>query len=998
MTMSNHSVEPGIRNLIRVVFALLALALSGALHAQQSALAQQFMNLSPAQQQQLMQQFGVSPQEVMSALRQGGSSMGSMQGGSAQSSSPGSNTPGSVQGGAGSFTGAANGGFPGLGGAFGPSGMPGNYQQMQPVYDPNDLSLTGAVDYSKRHGLEMFSGFTGLQQLSSVPVPGDYVVGPGDVFLVSLYGAEAAQYYLPVTRDGWIDFPDLGPIDVSGLAFDKAREVIQGKVAAQKIGVSVSVTLDQLKSIQITISGEVYRPGVYVVPSLVSVVQLLSLAGGITDVGSMRDVQLVRDGKTRSIDLYDFVLAGSKSDVLGLRLGDSLHVPAVHAAVQVKGAVRRPSVYEILPGETIGAVLKMAGGTTPDAARAQAAMRRFRSDGRPEILDVDLTSPAARGMPLSDGVILRVPQASDFTQDMIEVSGEVPSPGLREWHEGLRLSDLFHNLHDDVLIERADLDYGYIVRTDPVTRGLSFLDFSLRDLAAGKGDVDLHPEDVVLVLPLPGIIAGEKFAQGRWNELLASSDRQPGGDSGKDTGGDAGSGGKAAGSGSAQRDKNASSASGAQGSAAASAGSSAAAASMAGAYGQQSASRQYAGQQFAGQYGSGAGADAGAAAFGDQYPGAAELRTPRLQPRQAPPPVDRQELLEPYMTRLRAQTRDGSIVRQFMVVGQVHAPGTYPLTVEGTFQDALRAAGGLLESADGKRAVVLRKPDAQGHMQVFEISMDEIRTGTGEHVLKPGDVITIGRDPRLANRVTVQISGEVASPGTYVMPAGSRLSDLIDIAGGITQRADLRSAVFSRARLREMEEQLRQRYLSEIRKNLIDGEVAGDSRTADPAVLKLLDELQGALDEQADGRLQIDLPRLAAGDDTADIALSDGDRLNLPAQTNAVSVAGQVRAAGSFAYVPGMTAEAYLELAGGLSSYSDEDNIFIVRADGSVENLGSHSFFNFNRTRHVMLPGDRVVVPIDTDYINPFDLAKEVVQFTYQTGVGFAAVVAALKR
>ena len=189
---------------------------------------------------------------------------------------------------------------------------------------------------------------------------------------------------------------------------------------------------------------------------------------------------------------------------------------------------------------------------------------------------------------------------------------------------------------------------------------------------------------------------------------------------------------------------------------------------------------------------------------------------------------------------------------------------------------------------------------------------------------------------------------------------------------------------------------MRDRYLTDIRKSIIDGEVAGDSRTADPAVLGMLDELARALEKQADGRLQIDLPRLASGDYSADLPLSTGDRLTIPSKTSAVSVAGQVRVAGSFAYVPGMGAESYLEMAGGISSYADKKSIFIVRADGAVELLEPRrSWFRFDRSGTQLLPGDRIVVPIDTEYVNAYDLAKDVVQFIYQTGIGLAAVVAA---
>lgn len=908
--------------------------------AQSSAQIQQVMSMSPAERQRLMRQFGVSEQDVMRMLSEQRSATG------AGPSRPTRPTDMDPQG----FDLDPHGDF------FG--GMqPGLMQPSMPTPrdDFDDGDLSARVDYSRRHGLEVFSrSFMPYQELFSIPVPDDYVIGPGDVFQISLFGTESNQYYLPVQRDGWIDFPALGPIAVAGMSFADAKKVVADRVAREKLGVRTSITLEQLKSIQLAVSGEVNRPGVYVVPSLVSVIQLLNLAGGATDVGALRRVRLLRAGERLDIDLYDFIITGERSDVIGLKPGDRLHLPAVEAAVHVKGAVRRSGVYEILPGETLDDVLRMAGGPAPDAALGEAVLRRYAEDGEQQIVDIDLRARDGRRQALSDGMILRVPRASEFTATRIEVKGEVTVPGVRQWREGMRLSHVFRDLRRDLNVGRADLDQGYIVRTDSETRKLSFLSFSLRQMFRqpnSEHDPLLQKEDVVLVLPMPGVVEQEREHREQEEQVEAGPTERE----------------------AVAQDRR--------------------------------VPRRGSAELF------GAGANAqGYMGAGGMTQGETLRSQPIYQPFQTAPEsdaarrereaLDRTELLEPYLRRLTRQTRDGSPVAVFTVGGEVHAPGTYPITQKQNLRDAIEAAGGLLESADIGNAVVLRRtPDAAG-LEVFTVDLEQVRDARQDLTLKPGDLLTIRRDPTLGNRVEVQITGEVSSPGTYMLPAGSTMADLIDLAGGVTQRGDLRAAILSRARLREMEQELRTRYVAEIRKSLIDAGVAGDRRAqVNPAVLDLLDQLQEAMSEETDGRLQIDLPRLAAGDSSADLVLSDGDRLRIPSLTNAVSVAGQVRAPGSFAYVPGMTVAAYLELAGGMAQYSDEKAIFVLRADGSVQPVETGSSWNrFGRgSQQELLPGDRIVVPIEYGYINRWDLAKEVVQFVYQTGIGLAAVVAALR-
>lgn len=922
---------------VLVALLVMAAALPVA-HAQSAQQMQQLMSMSPAERERLMRQMGISDQDVQRMLGEHGIDSPRRGGGTDQRTDMDEpdwererQRPGDE--------------------AYAPS-----RREIRPQQDERDMAAP--VDYGLRYGLEVFSRglHRGYQELFSIPVPDDYVVGPGDTFHISLFGTETAQHYLPVQRDGWIDFPSLGPIVVAGKSFADARELISERIGREKLGVRASITLEQLKSIQLSVSGEVHRPGVYVVPSLVSVIQLLNLAGGPTEVGTLRQVRLLRAGETRDIDLYEFLVGGSSAEVISLKPGDRLHVPAVSGAAQVRGAVRRPGVYEVLSDESLEDLVAMAGGPSSNAALKGSVLRQFTDGGRQELLDLDLSEAGALATSLTDGMILRVPRASDFTERQIEVQGEVTVQGRRQWRPGMRLSDIFQDLRRDVQIGRADLDYGYVVRTEPDSRAISFLGFSLRDVhrdPGGDADLRLQQEDTVIVLPMPGVVArhdedenGEPVADERERAVRRTGAQQQAPDH--------------------WRDQHVQ-----------------VLAPQSGQFAQPGYSMGMMGQ-----------ASPTYRPMDDHELGHSRSRQPDMEREE----LGRDDLLAPFIERLNRQVRDGSTVPVFTVAGQVHAPGTYPITQQKRLRDALLAGGGLLESADLGNAVLLRRETASGALEVFTVDLDSARGEHADMTLKPGDVLTVRRDPALANRVEVEISGEVGSPGLYTLPAGSRLSDLIDLAGGVTRRADMRAAIFSRARLREMEQELRTRYVAEIRKSLIDAGVAGDRRAeASPAVLDLLDQLEEAISDETDGRLQIDLPRLAQGDRGADMELSDGDRLRIPSITGAISVAGQVRSPGSFSHVPGMTVAQYLELAGGLGPYSDESEIFVLRADGSVQPISRRSMVRFGRDDEDLLPGDRIVVPIEYGYINRWDLAKEVVQFIYQTGIGLAAVVAALR-
>ena len=181
----------------------------------------------------------------------------------------------------------------------------------------------------KPFGYDLFEGVPStFAPVSDIQVPRDYVVGPGDKLEIQLYGNEPASYSLTVERDGRINFPKLGPISLIGMTFENARAAIEQRVAKQLIGSRVSVTMGDLRSIRVFVLGEAEKPGSYTVSGLSSMTNALFVSGGVKKIGSLRNIQLKRNGKLITVlDLYDLLLHGDTSRDRQLLPGDVIFIP-----------------------------------------------------------------------------------------------------------------------------------------------------------------------------------------------------------------------------------------------------------------------------------------------------------------------------------------------------------------------------------------------------------------------------------------------------------------------------------------------------------------------------------------------------------------------------------------------------------------------------------------------------------------------------------------------
>ncbi len=382
--------------------------------------------------------------------------------------------------------------------------------QAEPAFQRLEVELIKLrVQKAGPAGLERF-GYALFEEASTstfapitdVPVPADYVVGAGDEVQVQLYGSQNRNLRLTVASDGNIRFPQLGPIRVAGQRFSAVQSTIQSRVARELIGVRASVSMGDPRSIRVFVLGEAERPGTYTVSGLATMTTALYASGGIREEGSLRRVQLKRQGQlVRTFDLYDMLIHGDTSDDAKLLPGDVIFIPPVGATVAVDGEVLRPAVYELRDEPSVAALVELAGGLSPEADARRASLTRIDSAGRRVVVSVELDGSAS--VKPANGDALRVLRLRPQVDAGIVLQGHVYRPGAYAYRQGMRLTDVVGSI--DELRPNADSRYVLIRREMPPDRRIASVSADLGAALRAPGsqdDIELMPRDEIMVFDL----------------------------------------------------------------------------------------------------------------------------------------------------------------------------------------------------------------------------------------------------------------------------------------------------------------------------------------------------------------------------------------------------------------------------------------------------------------------------------------------------------------
>ena len=811
----------------------------------------------------------------------------------------------------------------------------------------------------KRFGYDLFNGEpTTFAPVTDIPVSSDYLIGPGDTIKVQLYGKENKQLDLLVDRDGSIRFPELGPVSVSGLTFAELRESLSQVIKQQMIGVEANITMGDLRSIRIFVAGDAYKPGSYTVSSLSTMTQALFVAGGLNEIGSLRNVQLKRNGKLiGTLDLYDLLMRGDASGDLRLQSGDVVFIPAVGGLVTVDGEVRRPAIYEIRNNETMADVITMAAGLKAGAYPKASSVERYNREGLKSFLNVDLTTDKGRGLPVSAGDIINVRGVSSQFESAITIVGAVVRPGKYQWYKGQRVSDLLPSLWGDLLVS-ADLDYAIILREIN-----KYGDVEVHQFAPSQAIVNHSASDDLLLEPRDRIIVFnfsdddqnryelnklikkrvstlneltdenfqtiDIFKQG-FSELTASRSKKSAFDNKQELAGIVINE-------TSKEDEQ-----------------------------QVATISQEVSKMLANLF---------------DDPDLIKLSHV----------LTRQELLYPVIRLLTIQSRNGNEAQIVSVNGQVRYPSVYPLAVNGDIRDLVAAGGGLKEGAYLVRAELTRTlNDNNGSTvshQNIELSRALSNDVSDNMQLKSRDILTVMTIPDWQEHQSVEIRGEVKFPGTYNIRRGETLEAVIERAGGFTDYAYLPSAVFVRESVRKQEQLEIKKLADQLRREIATRGVSKDGNVINYSDAQLmLNDLQNI---RAVGRLVVDLSAISVGIKQADLQLENQDILYIPSTQQTIAVMGEVQNAATHRFKPGLTIEQYVSMSGGTRKRADNDRMYVVKANGAVM-LPTNSFWFSNEDN--LQAGDTIIVPLDTEYKDNLTLWSQVTGIIYNTAVALATI------
>ena len=278
-----------------------------------------------------------------------------------------------------------------------------------------------------------------------IPLPPNYTLGPGDKIKVEYFGNENDFSESFISRNGSFKLPLLGPVNLSGLTLEQAEKLISKKVSTVLMGTEVFVSLSELRSITIYVLGEAYKPGSYTVSSLSTITNVLFASGGVSRIGSLRNIQLKRGGNTIKVfDLYDLLLRGNIDSDEKLMQEDVIFIPVLQESATLEGSFNRPGRYEVKPGENIEDLFSFGGGFKVNVSnKARIELSRINENNDARIVSFfNRGDDNLRKLEIANGDNLRVSETTALTSQSVSLEGEFRFPGIYSVQDGERLLDV----------------------------------------------------------------------------------------------------------------------------------------------------------------------------------------------------------------------------------------------------------------------------------------------------------------------------------------------------------------------------------------------------------------------------------------------------------------------------------------------------------------------------------------------------------------------------
>lgn len=761
--------------------------------------------------------------------------------------------------------------------------------------------------YGAKLFLQSPSTFAPVDQ---VPATDSYVIGPGDQLLVRIWGQINFNADLTVDRNGTIYIPQVGAIQVGGTKYGEVQSQIHDSVARIYKNFSLSVNLGQLHPIRIFVIGQARYPGSYTVSSVSTLVSAIFATGGPGPQGSLRHIQLRRNGAiVADFDMYDLLVNGDKSHDVPLLPGDVIYIPPAGPQVAIYGSVKSPAIFELKDGErkvdatgaptnaalggatsgTVGDILADAGGLTSMASLSRASLERIDPQQHQRALDIPLDA-TGRSTPMQDGDILRVlPIAPSFDQT-VTVRGNLADPGRFQWHKGMKLSELLPN--NEALVTR---DYWQKRNQLGLPSPVFEPDYAQRFTAYRRAQSESQRQYFLYLQREQERRLYDQQTQNTSAQGTASTPGQP-----------------------PPVDVNAQ-----------------AAQSNDLAYGNSTGPLTPPDEQQPGT-------------VPDQPTQSTSTSTTRSNTLGGASLAEQQRTTRTENTAMARNVIDVSLPVPEIDWSYAVIERMDPVTLQTKLIPF--DLGQLVLQHDASQDLTLEPHDV-----VTIFSQADIRV------------------PQSQQTKLIRVEGEVQHAGIYSAEPGETLRHVIERAGGLTPGAYLFGAQLTRESARIVQQQQLDEYVTQLELG-IDRASASTSasalsaqdQAAATASLASSQTLVTRLRQlRASGRVVLALTPDANGTDKLpDLALEDGDRFFVPSRPSSVNVVGAVYEQSSFLFQPQRRVFGYLKEAGGATGAADPSHSFVIRADGSVFSRESAKTFWGNEFEQARVhPGDTIVVP-----------------------------------
>lgn len=341
----------------------------------------------------------------------------------------------------------------------------------------------------------------------NIATPQDYRLGPGDAVYIDVWGASQGQFQSTVSPEGVINIENYGPVNVDGLTVAQANQRLRATLGKRYAGSNVRLTVGQTKTITVNVMGEVKVPGTYTLSAFATVFNALYMAGGTNDIGTLRNIKIYRNGRLISTcDIYDYILNGNMKGNVRLASGDVIIVAPYECLVNITGKVKRPMYYEMKQKESVGTLIKYAGGFAGDAYQSNVHLVR-KAGGELSVYSID--DFERNSFQLADGDSVSVDSTLQRYRNMVEVRGAVMRPGKYQMGGSIatvrELIEAAGGLAEDAFVNR-----GFIHRMKE-DRTLETVEIDIKGIVNHTvADIALKNEDVFYV-PSKKIMQEEKI-------------------------------------------------------------------------------------------------------------------------------------------------------------------------------------------------------------------------------------------------------------------------------------------------------------------------------------------------------------------------------------------------------------------------------------------------------------------------------------------------------